>query len=175
MHKLVYMDLRSNSIRDDILAHIKQQAAVQAAHMSLGTKRSRNRRKKAWRKVLSDVDDTLFSSGGQFPAGLDTLYPRHMLYPGVLAFYRELDLGTSGGDEWTENMVGNLAFLSARPHVYKDMSEKKSYAKFRALYEAKKMHALPTMLAGCISSGSAYMIQVASSTLFTGFILMFDV
>jgi hypothetical protein len=27
-------------------------------------------------KVLSDIDDTLFSSGGAFPAGTDTRYPR---------------------------------------------------------------------------------------------------
>ena len=26
--------------------------------------------------------------------------PRHAVYPGVLAFYRELDLGTAGPDEW---------------------------------------------------------------------------
>ena len=29
--------------------------------------------------------------------------------------------------------VGNLVFLSARPHLYKDMSEAKSYAKFKKL------------------------------------------
>jgi hypothetical protein len=27
-------------------------------------------------KLLSDVDDTVFSSGGSFPAGSDTRYPK---------------------------------------------------------------------------------------------------
>lgn len=50
----------------------------------------------AWRKILSDVDDTLSSSGGSWPAGMDTSYPKKTVYPGVLGFYRELDLGISG-------------------------------------------------------------------------------
>ena len=38
-------------------------------------------------KVLSDVDDTLYSSGGKFPAGADEEYPKHQLYPGCLKFF----------------------------------------------------------------------------------------
>jgi hypothetical protein len=57
-------------------------------------------------------------------------YPRHALYPGVLAFYRELDLGTGGVDEWSEDRDhGNLVFISARPHIYKDVSEKVSHTR----------------------------------------------
>lgn len=159
MHKLVFNDIRDPAIRADILNHIKREAGVQTAHMRLGTKRARERRQQAWRKVLSDVDDTLYSSGGRYPAGLDTRFPRHTIYPGVLSFYREMDMGVSGPDEWTDDRVGNLVFLSARPHVYKDMSEKKSYAKFAALYEKKGMHTLPTMLAGNLKSGRAFMVQ----------------
>ncbi|RLN02943.1 hypothetical protein BBJ28_00000928 [Nothophytophthora sp. Chile5] len=159
MHKLVFNDIRDPTIRADILSHIQREASVQTAHMRLGTKRGRNRRQQAWRKVLSDVDDTLYSSGGRYPAGLDTRYPRHALYPGVLPFYRELDMGTTGPDEWTDERVGNLVFLSARPHVYKDVSEKKSYAKFAALHEMMGMHTLPTMLAGNLKSGRAFMWQ----------------
>uniref|UniRef100_K3X1H4 Phosphatidate phosphatase APP1 catalytic domain-containing protein n=1 Tax=Globisporangium ultimum (strain ATCC 200006 / CBS 805.95 / DAOM BR144) TaxID=431595 RepID=K3X1H4_GLOUD len=159
MHKLVFNDIRDPTIRADILNHIKREAGVQTAHMRLGTKRARERRQQAWRKVLSDVDDTLYSSGGRYPAGLDTRFPRHTVYPGVLSFYREMDMGTAGPDEWTDDRVGNLVFLSARPHVYKDMSEKKSYAKFAALYEKKGMHTLPTMLAGNLKSGRAFMVQ----------------
>lgn len=159
MHKLVFNDIRDPVIRADILNHIKREAGVQTAHMRLGTKRARERRQQAWRKVLSDVDDTLYSSGGRYPAGLDTRFPRHTIYPGVLSFYREMDMGTAGPDEWTDDRVGNLVFLSARPHVYKDMSEKKSYAKFAALYEKKGMHTLPTMLAGNLTSGRAFMVQ----------------
>ncbi|KAG1697402.1 hypothetical protein DVH05_016277 [Phytophthora capsici] len=159
MHKLVFKDIREPTIRADILSHIQREASVQIAHMRLGTKRGRNRKQQAWRKVLSDVDDTLYSSGGRYPAGLDTRYPRHTLYPGVLSFYRELDMGTVGADEWTDDRVGNLVFLSARPHVYKDVSEKKSYAKFAALHEKMGMHTLPTMLAGNLKSGRAFMWQ----------------
>ena len=46
------------------------------------------------RKILSDVDDTLFSSGGKYPAGIDDRFPAHCLYPGVLEFFKELDIGT---------------------------------------------------------------------------------
>ncbi|KAG7377283.1 hypothetical protein PHYPSEUDO_011933 [Phytophthora pseudosyringae] len=159
MHKLVFNDIRDPTTRSDILSHIQREASVQIAHMRLGTKRGRNRKQQAWRKVLSDVDDTLYSSGGRYPAGLDTRYPRHTLYPGVLPFYRELDMGTVGPDDWTDDRVGNLVFLSARPHVYKDVSEKKSYAKFAALHEKMGMHTLPTMLAGNLKSGRAFMWQ----------------
>jgi hypothetical protein len=159
LHKLVFNDIRDYQIRNDILNHIKREAGVQTAHMRLGTKKSMRRRLQAWRKVLSDVDDTLYSSGGRYPAGIDERYPRHVLYPGVLSFYRELDMGTTGPNEWNDERVGNLVFLSARPHVYKDMSEKKSYAKFMALYEKKGMHTLPTMLAGSLKSGRAFMVQ----------------
>ncbi|RLN44236.1 hypothetical protein BBJ29_007804 [Phytophthora kernoviae] len=159
MHKLVFNDIRDPTIRADILSHIQREASVQIAHMRLGTKRGRSRKQQAWRKVLSDVDDTLYSSGGRYPAGLDTRFPRHTLYPGVLPFYRELDMGTVGTDDWTDDRVGNLVFLSARPHVYKDVSEKKSYAKFAALHEKMGMHTLPTMLAGNLKSGRAFMWQ----------------
>ncbi|KAL4140055.1 hypothetical protein PRNP1_015287 [Phytophthora ramorum] len=159
IHKLVFNDIRDPTIRADILSHIQREARVQIAHMRLGTKRGRSRKQQAWRKVLSDVDDTLYSSGGRYPAGLDTRYPRHTLYPGVLPFYRELDMGTVGPDDWADERVGNLVFLSARPHVYKDVSEKKSYTKFAALHEKMGMHTLPTMLAGNLTSGRAFMWQ----------------
>ena len=62
---------------------------------------------------------------------MDNSYPKKAIYPGVMAFYRELDLGTVGEDSWDNaTRVGNLAFLSARPHVYKSVSENVSYKKF---------------------------------------------
>ncbi|GAB4822692.1 hypothetical protein N2152v2_009738 [Parachlorella kessleri] len=42
-------------------------------------------------KILSDIDDTLFCSGGAFPAGTDKRYPKKCFYPGALALYAELD------------------------------------------------------------------------------------
>ena len=44
-------------------------------------------------QVVSDIDDTLMSSGGSYPAGRDMRYPHNSVYPGVLAFYNELDAG----------------------------------------------------------------------------------
>ena len=40
---------------------------------------------------MSDIDDTLMCSGGHWPAGCDKQYPRKCIYPGVLAFFKELD------------------------------------------------------------------------------------
>ena len=36
--------------------------------------------KHKWRKILFDIDDTLYSSNGVFPAGCDKRYPRHVLH-----------------------------------------------------------------------------------------------
>mmetsp|Transcript_12889 Transcript_12889/g.23588 ORF Transcript_12889/g.23588 Transcript_12889/m.23588 type:complete len:1284 (-) Transcript_12889:1583-5434(-) len=157
MHKLIYDDLRSETVREDILAHLKDQANVQEAHMRMRTKKSRLRMGKAWRKILSDVDDTMLCSGGHYPAGIDKRFAKKVLYPGVLAFYRELDLGTRGPETWPEGSVGNLVFLSARPHMYKDVSEKANYAKFAKLRE-RGMHTNPSLLAGDMKSGSEYMM-----------------
>ena len=44
-------------------------------------------------QVVSDIDDTLMCSGGSYPAGRDTRYPHNCVYPGILAFYNELDVG----------------------------------------------------------------------------------
>ncbi|GMH88886.1 hypothetical protein TL16_g11292 [Triparma laevis f. inornata] len=157
MHKLIYDDLRSERVREDILKHMKDQANVQEAHMRMKTKKSRLRLGKAWRKILSDVDDTMLCSGGHYPAGIDKRFAKKVLYPGVLAFYRELDLGTRGPETWPEGSVGNLVFLSARPHMYKDVSEKANYAKFAKLRE-RGMHTNPSLLAGDMKSGSEYMM-----------------
>jgi hypothetical protein len=106
------------------------------------------------RKILSDVDDTLFSSGGRFPAGVDRSWGYHVLYPGVLCLLRELDLGHDPVGRWTPlHGKGNVAFLSARPHVYKDKSERKSYATFALIREQYGLHATPTLLPGSLDAG----------------------
>ena len=43
--------------------------------------------------MVSDIDDTLMSSGGHFPAGCDARLPKHCVYPGAVAFLNELDTG----------------------------------------------------------------------------------
>ena len=179
MNKLIYDDIRSESVRQDILHHIRREAAIQQMHWQTTTASSTGmmmmrrlnrpshlssmRPIMTWRKVLSDVDDTLYCSGGMYPAGIDKRYPKKTVYPGALAFYRELDLGTEGPVEWEDDRVGNLVFLSARPHVYKDMSEKHNFAKFEKLravgHDGRKgMHTTPSLLAGDIASGSQFML-----------------
>ncbi|ETW05129.1 hypothetical protein H310_04146 [Aphanomyces invadans] len=161
MHQLVYHDIRSDSVRTAVLNHIQRQARFQLAHMQISTKNIGGKRKQLeWRKVLSDVDDTLESSGGMWPAGVDRSYPRHTVYPGVLAFYRELDLGPNApSSTWEPGRLGNLTFISARPHVYKDLSEKKSIKKFDRLHSTRGLHCLPSMLAGSVASGTAFVVK----------------
>jgi len=158
MHKLVFDDIRSEAVREDILNHLEKEAKWSWAQMSMNTKRSKKRMERPWRKILSDVDDTMLSSGGSYPAGIDRRFGKKVLYPGCLGFYRELDLGPKGPDEWPEGSVGNLVFLSARPHMYKDVSEKQNYAKFATLRE-RGMHTNPSLLAGDMKSGSEYMMN----------------
>lgn len=189
MNQLIYNDIRSISVRQDILNHIRREAAIQQTHMQMGTRTRFNSyhhnkyfsvpssrfavfhqhgsshyqpQQLAWRKILSDVDDTLCCSGGMYPAGIDKRYPKKTVYPGVLAFYRELDLGPNDLEEWPEGRIGNLVFLSARPHVYKDMSEKRNFAKFELLRAnssdgRKGMHTMPSLLPGDLSSGGQYL------------------
>jgi hypothetical protein len=164
MPKLVFDDIKSNSVRHDILRHIRKEATIQRAHIQTGKKISRVAEPMQWRKVLSDVDDTLYCSGGMYPAGVDKKYSRKTVYPGVLAFYRELDLGVIGPEEWPDDRVGNLVFLSARPHLYRDMSEKANYAKFEKLRSPsldgrKGMHTMPSLLSGDLASGSEYIVK----------------
>ena len=147
LHKLVFRDFSSHLIREQVLAHIKREADI----LLSDPRHSSTTR----RKILSDVDDTLFSSGGRFPAGIDVSYPKGALYPGVLTFYKELDLGVSDTGEWSSGRLGNLVFLSARPHVYKDKAESRSYLQFEQLRVQKGigLHCVPTLLAGSLDSG----------------------
>lgn len=121
MTKLIYEEIRSETIRRDILSHIKKEANVQRAHLENRTRKSKLMKQRSWRKILSDVDDTLTCSGGSYPAGIDERYGKKVVYPGVIGLYRELDLGTNGPEEFPPNTIGNLVFLSARPHLYKGM------------------------------------------------------
>ena len=54
-------------------------------------------------------------------------------------------------------------FLSARPHVYKDVSENVTYEKFRWLQETRGLHTSPTLLAGSLDTGK-YKQQTFSTT-----------
>lgn len=160
MNKLIYNDIRSETVRQDILSHFRKEAAVQQAHMDMGTRKARLRMEQGWRKILSDVDDTLTSSGGSYPAGIDKRYTKKVVYPGVIGLYRELDLGIRGPEEFPPDGMGNLVFLSARPHIYKDISEQQNFKKFKSLREREgsRLHTIPSLLAGDLSSGREFMM-----------------
>jgi hypothetical protein len=171
MHKLVYDDIEDETVRGQLVSHFQVQGKVASNNNVRG------------RKVISDVDDTLMSSGGRYPAGIDDKYPRHFVYPGAFAFYESLDMNflkrqddssSSAMDTEEEQdvgnvpnnnnnkntrKVGNLVFLSARPHVYKDISEKRVYAKFEKMIRGQNLHSMPTLLPGDLESGQAYMLR----------------
>ncbi|GMH86152.1 hypothetical protein TrST_g2027 [Triparma strigata] len=138
LYKLMYSDFTTVSIREKVLAHFETEA------QKLRTERGSH----YGIKVLSDVDDTLYSSGGKFPAGMDKEYPKHQLYPGCLDFFQALD--KEGAEDESSC---NLVFLSARPHAYKDMAEEHSYRLFKKLVREDKMHVVPTLLPGRLKQG----------------------
>lgn len=183
MHKLIFEDIRNLTIQEQILSHIRKQANEQLAHSIIKTKAGKRSAKFAWKKILSDVDDTLYCSGGSYPAGVDITFPRKVIYPGALAFYRELDLGWNNNEdnEWNDKIhqLGNLVFLSARPHVYKDIMESPTFdckfinpnpnpkltltltltLAFMKLQQMGELHTRPSLLAGSLDTGTEYVIK----------------
>lgn len=47
----------------------------------------------------------------------------------------------------------NLVFLSARPHIYKEMMERRSYYRFKQWVSAGQLHKMPTLLPGRLWPG----------------------
>ncbi|MGC4193117.1 MAG: DUF2183 domain-containing protein [Thermomicrobiales bacterium] len=92
LEKLVFSDIDAKDLRDEILAHIAQEAATIQP--------------RTW-KVLSDIDDTVFARLH------DRRYPGRTVYPGVLAFLDELDRGPG----MVPDEAGDLTFVTARPTV----------------------------------------------------------
>lgn len=143
LFKLVYQDISSSVVQEKVLRHLQAEANIV-------------QRSPGWRrgvKILSDLDDTLYSSGGSFPAGCDRRFPKGVVYPGCLTLFKVLDK--------TFNPIKpscNLVFLSARPHVYKGLMEEKSYQLFRDLLEQERIHTFPTLLPGQLSTGLKAMV-----------------
>lgn len=94
LQQLVFRDVDDGDLRAEILAHIEAEAAPRADL-----------------KILSDIDDTLYRNwkDPRYPAGPHPVTKKPVLYPGVRAFYRELDVAFSPGG------LGDLTFLTARP------------------------------------------------------------
>lgn len=89
LQQLVFRDLDDAGVQKSILEHIKAQAVPTGES-----------------KVLSDIDDTFYVNLK------DKRYPGKTVYPGVRAFYEELDRGPKA----EPGRKGDLAFVTARPN-----------------------------------------------------------
>jgi len=167
MQKLLYSDISNQEWRREMLDHITTQADIvrtnnQNQHISTHAGEEDPNGGRVGVKILSDVDDTLYSSGGSFPAGCDSRYPKHTVYPGCLQLFHMLDEEHQRlqKDEDHSRVTCNVAFLSARPHVSKDYAERHSYELFGDLCQKGKMHAHPTLLPGGLQSSFGAMVTV---------------
>jgi hypothetical protein len=88
LHQLIYHDIDDNELRARLIAYFGEQAQPTGQL-----------------KILSDIDDTFYCNW------IDARYPKKVPYPGVRAFYHQLDLGN---DE--SGQLGDLTFLTARPY-----------------------------------------------------------
>lgn len=88
LQQLVFHDLDDQGVRQSILDHLKAEAKPTGEV-----------------KVLSDIDDTFYENLK------DTRFPKKTVYPGVKAFYAELDRGALA----QPGRSGDLAFVTARP------------------------------------------------------------
>jgi uncharacterized protein DUF2183 len=89
MHSLLFSDVDDSNLVGQMFGHFQaQESGVNPRSV----------------KPLSDIDDTFYSSLK------DKRFPGHTVYPGVLAFYDELDRGPTESDP-----LGDLTFLTARP------------------------------------------------------------
>ncbi|GEN10613.1 Uncharacterized conserved protein [Myxococcus fulvus] len=90
LEKLLFDDVDNVALREEILGHIQHEARLAPSGES---------------KVLSDIDDTFYANLK------DSRYPSKTVYPGVLAFYAELDRGPG----IIPGREGDLTFVTARP------------------------------------------------------------
>lgn len=85
---------------------------------------------------------------------------KHQLYPGASQFLRSLDCSFGLlGEHWSMSgsELGNITFLSARPRMYKGALENALFTDFAKLKEQGRFHCMPSMLAGTLETGWAYM------------------
>jgi hypothetical protein len=89
LHALLFCDLDDVALREEILAHFATEAKAPSPEI----------------KILSDIDDTFYANWK------DQRYPPKTVYPGVLAFYEQLDRGPGE----VPGRMGDLVFVTARP------------------------------------------------------------
>jgi len=116
LEKLVFRDVGSAVLRQEILAHI----AVEAKAVRVDAERVGAAGTEA--KVLSDIDDTAICTLK------DTRFPKGTLYPGVLALWKALDEGPTG----TGRTIGDLTFITARPTDVMGIIEDLTRSRLRA-------------------------------------------
>jgi len=167
LHKLIFKDITDTKIRARILDHFMHTKTNNVDNVRPARESAQkllNACMEGELKVLSDIDDTFICSGGHFPAGVDKRFPKGCVYPGVTDLYNELNRPNVATIESNVKaralQVGknhykytcHLVFLSARPHIVKDMSESMSYRFFQLLVNEKRLDAMPTLLAGKLRS-----------------------
>lgn len=142
LHKLIYSDLRE-PVRSELISYLQKKALeLRNAGQAVGV------------KILSDIDDTVLCSGGSFPAGCDKRLPKKMLYPGFATFLRELDCSFTASEP-----CSNVVFLSARPHIYKDISEQKTFRTVQQLFQQAVLHTIPSLLSGSLRIGFGAVVK----------------
>lgn len=107
MHNLLYSDVDSPGLRAEMLEHFQEQAPTEPGSAM---------------KPMSDIDDTFYSSLK------DKRYPGKTVYPGVLAFYDELDKGPK---EESPDPLGDLTYLTARPGEFTGIVKDKTHESLR--------------------------------------------
>jgi len=105
--QLVYRDIDDHGLRARILRHFEEQAALAASPRG--------------RKVISDIDDTLWCNWK------DARYPKKTVYPGVLAFLEGLRPGAADAPH------EGVAFLTARPRDRAGLVERLTHRRLRSL------------------------------------------
>jgi len=151
LYKLVYHDVADPELQREILEHIRASCEQRSGGPGGPGQQLLQARKSGPLKILSDIDDTLVCSGGSWPSGTDSRFPKGTLYPGILPLFQELDSYHMQQVEEVgrhESYFCNVCFISARPHIWKDLTETVSYRLFRALKEYDVLHAMPTLIPG---------------------------
>jgi hypothetical protein len=105
MHHLLTSDVDDTGLVGQMFEHFKTEGSQPTGSV----------------KPLSDIDDTFYSSLK------DERFPGHTVYPGVLAFYDELDRGAAA----QADPPGDLTFLTARPDEATGIVKDRTHATLR--------------------------------------------